>query len=53
MYVFYVKHYDKISRRVDDLRKKGYIDASGKRAITVGKRVEDRWISWIQNALKD
>jgi hypothetical protein len=36
-----VKHYPTISRRVDDLRKKGYLDAAGKRVITVGKRVEE------------
>jgi hypothetical protein len=36
-----VKHYPTISRRVDDLKKKGYIDAAGKRVITVGKRIEE------------
>lgn len=36
-----VKHYPTISRRVDGLKKKGYIDAAGKRVITVGKRVEE------------
>lgn len=36
-----VKHYPTISRRVDNLKKKGYIDAAGKRVITVGKRIEE------------
>ncbi len=35
-----VKHYPTISRRVDDLKKKGYIGASGKRVINVGRRVD-------------
>lgn len=34
------KHYPTISRRVDDLKKKGYVGVSGKRVITVGRRVE-------------
>lgn len=35
-----VKHYPTISRRVDDLKKRGYLDVAGKRVITVGKRRE-------------
>lgn len=33
-----VKHYPTISRRVDDLKKRGYLDVAGKRLTTVGKR---------------
>ena len=36
-----VKHYPTISRRVDDLKKRGYLDVAGKRLITVGKRSEE------------
>lgn len=33
-----VKHYPTISRRVDDLKERGYLAVAGKRLITVGKR---------------
>jgi hypothetical protein len=36
-----IKHYPTISRRVDDLKKKGYIAPAGKRIITVGKRTDE------------
>lgn len=36
-----VKHYPTISRRVDDLKKRGYLDVAGKRLTTVGKRREE------------
>ena len=36
-----VKHYPTISRRVDNLRKRGYLDVAGKRLTTVGKRREE------------
>lgn len=36
-----IKHYATISRRVDNLRKRGYLDVAGKRSITVGKREDE------------
>jgi hypothetical protein len=36
-----IKHYPTISRRVDDLKKRGYLDIAGKRLIIVGKRREE------------
>ena len=36
-----VKHYPTISRRVDDLRQRGYLDVAGKRLIIVGKRKDE------------
>jgi len=36
-----VKHYSTISRRVDDLKKRGYLDIAGKRLTIVGKRREE------------
>ena len=35
-----VKHYPTISRRVDNLRQRGYLDVAGKRLIIVGRRKE-------------
>jgi len=35
-----IRYYPTISRRVDDLKRRGYIDVAGKRLITVGKRRE-------------
>jgi hypothetical protein len=35
-----VKHYSTLSRRVDDLKERGYIAVAGKRLIKVGKRSE-------------
>jgi len=46
-------YYETISRRVDDLKTKDYIDEAGSRPITVGKRVEEsptfglRWKGFI------
>ena len=36
-----VKHYPTISRRVDNLRKRGYLDVAGKKAVTIGKKREE------------
>lgn len=36
-----VKHYPTISRRVDDLKKRGYLDVAGKRLTTVGRRRDE------------
>jgi len=36
-----VKHYPTISRRVDDLRGRGYLETAGTRQIRVGKRIEE------------
>jgi len=36
-----VKHYPTISRRVDDLKERGYLQVAGKRPIKVGKRSEE------------
>ena len=36
-----VRHYPTISRRVDDLKRRGYLEIAGKRLITVGKRREE------------
>lgn len=36
-----VKHYPTISRRVDDLKERGYLAVAGKRLIKVGKRSEE------------
>jgi hypothetical protein len=40
-----IKHYPTISRRVDDLKKKGSVGASGKRIIKVGRRVSNLFIN--------
>jgi hypothetical protein len=36
-----VEHYPTISRRVDDLKNRGYLDTVGKRLIIVGKRTQE------------
>lgn len=36
-----VEHYSTISRRVDDLKERGYLAVAGKRLITVGKRSDE------------
>jgi len=36
-----VKHYPTISRRVDDLKRRGYIETAGTRLVKVGKRREE------------
>ena len=36
-----IKHYPTISRRVDDLKGRGYLNVGGKRTITVGRRTEE------------
>jgi len=39
-----VKHYPTISRRVDNLKERGYLSISGKRTTTVGKRKEKSYM---------
>lgn len=36
-----VKHYPTVSRRVDNLRKRGYLGVAGKKVITIGKKKEE------------
>lgn len=36
-----MEHYPTISRRVDDLKNRGYLDTVGKRLIIVGKRTQE------------
>ena len=54
-----VKHYPTISRRVDDLKKRGYLDVAGKRLTTVGKRREEsptyalRWRGFIASLVME